>query len=103
MEAVRATGTEWLHSHTTAYALFGDYPSDSTGPTAPVELTWGHTKDHRPDLKQIMAGVTMDAEGCVLAGSSQSVNVPGNRPSQSIPIARICVMVSSDIMAESAI
>ena len=63
MQAVRATGTEWLHSDTTAYALFGDYSSDSMGPTAPVELTWGHTKDHRPDLKQIMAGVTMDAEG----------------------------------------
>ncbi len=79
MQAVRATGTEWLHSDTTAYALFGDYPSDSTGPTAPVELTWGHTKDHRPDLKQIMAGVTMDAEGCVLAGSMLSGNTSDRR------------------------
>ena len=74
MQALRATETEWLHSDTTAYALFGDYPSDSSGPTAPIELTWGHSKDHRPDLKQVMAGVTMDAEGCVLAGSMLSGN-----------------------------
>jgi hypothetical protein len=79
IHALRATGTEWIHSDTTAYALFGDYPSESTGPTAPVALTWGHTKDHRPDLKPIMAGVTMDAEGGVLAGTMLSGNTSDRR------------------------
>ncbi len=74
MQVVHPTCTDLLHSDTTAYALMGDYPSSDTGPTAPLRLTWGHSKDHRPDLKQIMAGVTMDAEGCVLAGQMLSGN-----------------------------
>ncbi len=74
MQGIHPTLSDWLHSDTTAYALMGDYPSATTGPTAPVHLTWGHSKDHRPDLKQIMAGVTMDAEGCLLAGTMLSGN-----------------------------
>lgn len=74
MQVVHPTLKNLLHSDTTAYALMGDYPSSATGPTAPVSLTWGHSKDHRPDLRQIMAGVTMDEEGCVLAGTM----LPGN-------------------------
>ena len=74
MHVVHPTRTDLIHSDTTAYALLGDYPSSETGPTAPLSLTWGHSKDHRPDLKQIMAGVTMDAEGCVLAGQMLAGN-----------------------------
>ncbi|MCL5012971.1 MAG: DUF4277 domain-containing protein [Firmicutes bacterium] len=73
MQVVHPTRTDLVHSDTTAYALLGDYPSSATGPTAPLSLTWGHSKDHRPDLKQIMAGITMDAEGCVLAGNTSDV------------------------------
>ena len=74
MRAVQDTGRMMLHSDTTAFALFGDYPNQETGPTASVELTWGHTKDHRPDLRQLMAGLTMDAAGCVLGGRVLSGN-----------------------------
>lgn len=74
MQGVHQTLSDWLHSDTSAFSLMGDYPSATTGPTAPVELTWGHSKDHRPDLRQIMMGVTMDAEGCVLAGTMLSGN-----------------------------
>ena len=66
-QVVHPTLTDLLHSDTTAHALMGDYPSSDTGPTAPVSLTWRHSKDQCPDLRQIMAG-TMDEEGCVLAG-----------------------------------
>ena len=79
MQTVHPTLSEGVHSDTTAYSLMGDYPSASTGPTAPVELTWGHSKDHRPDLKQIMAGVTMDAQGCVIAGTMLSGNTSDQR------------------------
>lgn len=72
MQVVHPTLKDLVHSDTTAYALMGDYPSPDTGPTAPVSLTWGHSKDHRPDLRQIMAGITMDEEGCVLAGKMLS-------------------------------
>ena len=44
------------------------------GPTAPLNLTRGYSQDHRPDLKQIMAGITMDAEGYVLAGQMLADN-----------------------------
>ena len=74
MQGVHQTLSDWLHSDTSAFSLMGDYPSATSGPTAPVELTWGHSKDHRPDLRQIMMGVTMDAEGCVLAGTMLSGN-----------------------------
>ena len=74
MRAVQDTGRMMLHSDTTAFALFGDYPNQETGPTASVELTWGHTKDHRPDLRQLMAGLTVDAAGCVLGGRVLSGN-----------------------------
>jgi transposase len=74
MQVVHPTLTDLLHSDTTAYSLMGDYPSSESGPSAPLTLTWGHSKDHRPDLKQIMAGVTMDAAGCVLGGQMLSGN-----------------------------
>ena len=74
MQTVHDTLSDTLHSDTTAYSLMGDYPSEGTGPTAPVSLTRGHSKSHRPDLKQIMAGVTMDADGGVLAGTMLSGN-----------------------------
>ena len=66
MQAVDGTGNIWCHTDTSAFALFGDYPSASTGPTAPIVLTRGHSKDHRPDLKQIMVGMTTDEDGSIL-------------------------------------
>ena len=74
MRAVQDAGPTMLHTDTTAFALFGDYPNQDTGPTAPVELTWGHSKDHRPDLRQIMAGLTVDGTGCVMGGTMLSGN-----------------------------
>ena len=73
MQAVEHTGLRLLHSDTTAFALFGDYPA-AAGPTAPIQLTYGHSKDHRPDLRQIMAGLTVDEEGQVVAGTMLSGN-----------------------------
>lgn len=60
MQALQESGPRMLHTDTTAFALFGDYPNPDTGATAPVDLTWGHSKDHRPDLRQLMAGLTVD-------------------------------------------
>lgn len=68
MRVVEELGPALLHSDTTAFSVFGDYADPETGPTAPVVITWGHSKDHRPDLKQIMVGLTVDEWGHVLAG-----------------------------------
>lgn len=73
MQAVEHAGPRLLHADTTAFALFGDYP-DAAGPTAPIRLTYGHSKDHRPDLRQIMMGLTVDDDGQVVGGTMLSGN-----------------------------
>jgi transposase len=73
MQAVEHAGPRVLHAGTTAFALFSDYP-DATGPSAPVQITYGHSKDHRSDLRQIMMGLTVDDDGQVVG----SIMLSGN-------------------------
>ena len=42
-----------VHHDTTSISLYGDYRLTSE-PTSPFEITYGHSKDHRPDLKQFV-------------------------------------------------
>ena len=44
------------HLDTTSFSMSGDYETDE--PTA-VSVTHGYSKDHRPDLKQVMLSLTM--------------------------------------------
>lgn len=60
--------TNQLHNDSTSISVHGVY-SDAVGtarggkPT-PV-ITWGHSKDHRPDLKQLVWILTVSADGAV--------------------------------------
>jgi len=45
------------HHDSTSFLLHGQYEDDSTDEM--VEVTHGYSKDHRPDLKQVMMGLTM--------------------------------------------
>jgi len=60
--------TDQLHNDSTSISVHGVY-SDAVGtlrgaqPT-PV-ITWGHSKDHRPDLKQLVWILTVSADGAV--------------------------------------
>ena len=63
IRALSAQGPAFLHSDTTAFSLFGDYPDV---PGAQVRITFGHSKAHRPDLVQVMLGLTVDGQGNVL-------------------------------------
>jgi transposase len=56
-----------LHTDTTSFSIFGDYPGLSPDGEAP-HITYGYSKAHRPDLKQIVLGLTTDAEGQILLG-----------------------------------
>lgn len=49
-----------VHADTTSKLVFGEYAHPEAGA---VSITHGHSKDHRPDLKQVMFGV-----GCVEEG-----------------------------------
>lgn len=58
-----------LHNDSTTVTLMGDYPDAETeqrlgGQTVPA-ITWGHNKDHRPDLKQLLYILTVSDDGGV--------------------------------------
>jgi transposase len=57
-----------LHNDSTTLTLTGDYKAADGGevrgkPT--VMVTYGHNKDHRPDLKQLLFVLTVSADGAV--------------------------------------
>jgi transposase len=62
-------GLDELHNDSTTVSFFGNYPdADSeqlfAGQTVPA-ITWGHNKDHRPDLKQLLYILTVSDDGGV--------------------------------------
>ena len=69
--AVREFGVELdeLHNDSTTVTLHGDYESADRERTLRGRLrlavTWGHNKDHRPDLKQLLYILTVTRDGAV--------------------------------------
>lgn len=58
-----------LHNDSTTVSFFGDYADAESeqridGHPAPA-ITWGHSKDHRPDLKQLLYILTVSNDGGV--------------------------------------
>lgn len=56
-----------LHNDSTSVSFYGDYPSarqrrTKRGRVQPA-ITWGHSKDHRPDLKQLLFTLTLANDG----------------------------------------
>lgn len=74
------------HHDTTSVTLYGDYlPLPGTEP--PVEITYGHSKEHRPDLKQLMvslrcAGGDVPLWGRVADGNASAKVLNNDRLSQ---------------------
>lgn len=54
-----ATGR--LHQDTTTVSFHGEYRGSAASP----RITHGHSKDHRPDLKQFVFGLTVSCDGAV--------------------------------------
>lgn len=72
IEAVKAyeLALAFLHFDTSSIKTFGDYsgshePEDPDDPHAVPHVTFGYSKDHRPDLKQILFGITVTGDGGV--------------------------------------
>jgi transposase len=62
-------GLDQLHNDSTTITFHGDYP-DATHEEKRQEqvrlaITWGHNKDHRPDLKQLLFLLTVSQDGGV--------------------------------------
>lgn len=53
--------TQRIHHDTTTVTFHGDYRSSFGDP----KITHGHNKDHRPDLKQLVFGLNVTADGAV--------------------------------------
>ena len=58
-----------LHNDSTTVTFHGDYDSAAQEDTLRGQLrtaiTWGHNKDHRPDLKQLLYILTVTGDGAV--------------------------------------
>jgi transposase len=54
-------GLSRLHFDTTSLSLYGEY---ETGEENPL-VAWGYSKQHRPDLKQVLFGMTVTQDGNV--------------------------------------
>jgi transposase len=65
---VYAISTPWLHQDTTTITLYGAYeeePPPSAGPVPP-RPAYGHSKDGRDDLKQVLLSLGVNSDGLPL-------------------------------------
>jgi transposase len=60
--AVYAIPAPWLHQDTTTIALYGAYEDEPQTPRAP-RPAYGHSKDGRDDLKQVLLSLGMSGDG----------------------------------------
>ncbi len=69
--AIRAFGVapDELHNDSTTITFHGDYEDADRERTLRgrrrLAVTWGHNKDHRPDLKQLLSILTVTRDGAV--------------------------------------
>ena len=59
---VYAISTPWLHQDTTAILLYGAYADEPKSPEAP-HPAYGHSKDGRDDLKQVLLSLGVSGDG----------------------------------------
>jgi transposase len=59
---VYAIPTPWLHQETTTIALYGAYADEPETPEAP-RPAYGHSKDGRDDLKQVLLSLGVSGDG----------------------------------------
>lgn len=59
-----------LHTDTTSISVQGAYEGDE----GELEITYGYSKDHRPDLKQFLLGLAVNESGLPVLGQSLAGN-----------------------------
>nr|WP_242848409.1 IS1634 family transposase [Sulfobacillus thermosulfidooxidans] len=63
----------FVHWDSTTRSVYGTYPD--TGSGTGVHPTYGHSKDHRPDLRQILLTLLGTREGIPVVGTVQDGNL----------------------------
>jgi transposase len=79
LEAANREGltTDVIHADTTSISVQGLYETDANGDD--LTITYGHSKDHRPDLKQYKLGLSVNPAG-VPVSATCSTGTPRTRP-----------------------
>jgi transposase len=53
------------HLDTTSFTVHGEYEGKEEGDPSVVEVTYGHSKDHRPDLKQVVLSLVVNGASAI--------------------------------------
>jgi transposase len=75
LEVMKKTpfGTHLLHADTTSFNVYGDYEDDEED-FETIQITYGHSKDHRDDLKQFVLSMVTNQHGIPLFTQPYSGN-----------------------------
>ena len=96
-------GTQLLHADTTSVSVHGNY--EHIDGTPAIQITYGHTKDNRPDLKQFILSTITNQHGIPLFAKTYSGNASDKQNLiESIQQFRAAVQVPQDayFIADSA-
>ena len=65
MQAYRHFGlsAQSLHLDSSSFSVTGDYPASSDESFKTISITYGYSKDHRPDLKQFLVDLIRTSDG----------------------------------------
>ena len=66
-------GTHLLHADTTSFSVYGDYDNEEED-FKTIRITYGHSKDHRDDLKQFVLSMVSNQHGIPLFTQPYSGN-----------------------------
>lgn len=97
-------GTQLLHADTTSVSVHGNY--EHIDGTPAIQITYGHTKDNRPDLKQFVLSTITNQHGIPLFAKTFSGNASDKQNLiESIQQFRAAVQVPDDayFIADSAL
>lgn len=67
-------GTQLIHVDTTNFSVHGKYEGDAPDGTDLIEITFGHAKDGRTDLKRFVLGLVTNQHGLPLFAKAYSGN-----------------------------
>jgi transposase len=67
-------GTQLIHVDTTNFSVHGKYEGDAPDGTDSIEITFGHAKDGRTDLKRFVLGLVTNQHGLPLFANAYSGN-----------------------------
>lgn len=96
---IRATDTFALNTNslsydTTSTSLWGDYSRcEDDHPPQGSRITWGHSKDHRPDLKQFMTELLCVDRGVPIFGRLLDGN-SSDKTSNNVVLSRISTIMA---------